>query len=1312
MVTPDPLDFDASELDSWANKPDASHRFPQLIRRLIFATIKNPSFVHFPSGSSVWLPGLDGLVSVEKGNAWVPSGNSAWEVSCEKKPSDKATTVYNTRTEWLEDEDQLSTTFVFATPRRWSGKIGWANKHQKKGQWANVRALDADDLVAWLEQDPGVAVWFAKLIGKFPPFAQEFDALAQHGTDLHRETRNEITEHIHAEFLDLKSDLKSSITQTTALMPQSPPQEPDLDAARKALKEKIDLTREFINHELFSKAKSELERLMSEVESIPDDLKFRIFTNLGACHLAEEDVGKARNLLDEAYNLEPANPLAIANAAWIAQLSNEPERAKVLAIEARKLDCRNSHATGALIEGLWDSGAHEELEGLLAAEPWIVEDQRCGLMLARIRLQQHRYEGAKRICTSLIAAEPDNARSHLVLSKILLEHAQSERLPPQPDKGFIELLRKANSEATEAIELLQMTELRALRQEALVTRAATLAELGDFEKALIDLDRVLGENPTHTEASFIKGQILLQINRPQEARLAFEAIQDSERHADSLLQLAVSCLESGDETTTIKLLQGTITFKSLEWEEIRKAEILSRAETLANVEDSIGSVFEDALIQHSENTPLLAFKAARFDNAGNSEEAEALLIKTLDQADASDRKHVLIRLAILYQRLHRYVEAADRFIEVVEGNALHPAAISLLECLVNSKRLREAMNWVRTIRAIHPEPPRTALDVEAQILEHVGDLKGALVCRTELCSRQNATSNDRAKLGLTTFRLGQVDSALDIIHGIEPKDLSNTPLLILAIAQLKRLVGEDDYLEYAFTARRFGLSKPEIQLGYFHLFLGRGKEWVEPEVVESSCAVLLKNEDTEQWWQILEDGEDYGGPYELRITDELAQLLLGRCVGETIVLKDGIEELSYEVADIQSKFLRAWQETIAEFSTRFPESRDLLRVKIEGNDITKVLLTLDQRDQLVQRAENAYREGKLPFSSFASLLGRSVPEVWRACTAGELSRINFGRGTINEEKEANRAMREAGGIVLDLVAVLTVYELGITPYLRDSFSYVAVPQLVIDYLHGVYAKTILEPAPASWFGKGPNGVYSYCEMNEDNWLEWKKYIHSLFEFAMSFDKTASNMALDADDVEMLEDIFTTSGMAAIYAGEEGVDANWILVSDDAVMSSLARSKNIAVVNTQGLLQELRRSDVISDNEYSAGVEQLALLNYWFVRVLPADIIRRLEVNSYITTQGTRALFRTLEGPHCTDDSALSVATNIVVTLAESIPSHQMDIILSIVISTLRHGRESSSILFKFRNELASRLALAPFVREQVLQVVDGYIHFMDMYDQG
>ena len=71
------ISFDSSEIVNWADQPDAHHIFPELVRRLILATAPLPDLLDMPSGSSVRMPGWDGLLSVSEGNLWLPAGASA-----------------------------------------------------------------------------------------------------------------------------------------------------------------------------------------------------------------------------------------------------------------------------------------------------------------------------------------------------------------------------------------------------------------------------------------------------------------------------------------------------------------------------------------------------------------------------------------------------------------------------------------------------------------------------------------------------------------------------------------------------------------------------------------------------------------------------------------------------------------------------------------------------------------------------------------------------------------------------------------------------------------------------------------------------------------------------------------------------------------------------------------------------------------------------------------------------------------------------------------------------------------------------------
>ena len=162
------ISFDSSDFNIWPEMPDAYHQLPDLVRRLLLATVPMPSLLDMPGGSSVRLSGWDGLVVVENGNAWVPYGSSAWEFSCEKDIKGKATSDYQKRTLDPKGVNVLTATFMFVTPRRWAGKEEWAEDRRLEGLWADVRVLDADDLVAWLEQAQAVAHRFARLIHKMP----------------------------------------------------------------------------------------------------------------------------------------------------------------------------------------------------------------------------------------------------------------------------------------------------------------------------------------------------------------------------------------------------------------------------------------------------------------------------------------------------------------------------------------------------------------------------------------------------------------------------------------------------------------------------------------------------------------------------------------------------------------------------------------------------------------------------------------------------------------------------------------------------------------------------------------------------------------------------------------------------------------------------------------------------------------------------------------------------------------------------------------------------------------------------------------
>ena len=1106
-------------------------------------------------------------------------------------------------------------------------------------------------------------------------------------------------ESFQTEVKDEISRLRSSI-ETAGLLAE--PTEPGAltDPEHLALGEKVDFARDLINRGLVDTARQDLAQLREAAGSLPKELQFRIFTNLGASSLATEDVDAAATYLEHAHELQPDNPKAISNAAIAAHIRKDSKRATELAIQAREAVAENSQATVVLLEELWEAGCTDKLESLVSAEAWIWGDRNCGIALASIRLRQDRFPEAVTLCRTLAAAHPDDPGIRVTLGQCLLKEAQAALQSSTGNTGeALEELREAEAALQRATELLGSTQLSVQRHDALVALGNVHALLGLPTAAMADLNRVLSESPSHPDANFLKGLLLLDEGQPAAARIVLELAR-GHRGDDVLGPLAGACIDSGDAVAAVNLLRGSFSLDDPEWEDVQRGVLLIRAEATANIEDSVGPAIEAALADHPNSARLLTLAGAHSDLGGGLDESVRLLTEALEQAGELDRREVLTRLATLLQRSGRFPDAADLLAEVIGDAPSHPAACELLVCLVNAQRLREALAWAQRIRQAQPQLPRQVLEAEAKILERAGDTPAAISRLKELCSHVDSTAVDPVTLAAAQFRGGERDAAVETIGGIRPANLCNDPLSLLRLAQLKMLLEEHGGLDDAYLAYRCGLDEPSVYLGYLGIYLACETEVAEPEVASSGCAVLLRGESKEQWYQLLDGGEIPYNSYHLQPTQPLAQRLVGAQVEDTIVLREGLEDLSYEVVALQSKFLRAFQEIHEEFSTRFPEHEGLSRVVGGDKGLAKVLTTIDQRDRFANEVERMYREGRLPFASFCSLLGRTVLEGWRGCTESRSIPIRCGVGTDEETGTASKLLRGADGIVLDLLALLTVHELGLAAKLQSRFPRVVVPQLVIEELQEAYYNTVLGPTPSGYLGKSEDGQYSLTEMTEAGWEQQKAFVRSVLSLAESLDRVPSYGLLEADDAEGLIEMLTWAGVGAVYAGELDNAIQLVLVSDDLGLASVARHLGADVANTQAALGELCSADVITSEEYSLQIERLALLNYRFVRVDAKDILRRLEEKGYATTDGTRALLGTLEGPDCSEESAISVAAEVVVTLARKALRHQVVLVLGLVFEVLLRGRQGTRVLQRFRVEVESRLFLDPVTSNWLLPTID------------
>lgn len=157
------LTIKAVQIEQWADSQiDARSRLPVLLRKLLHSTGSELRQVDFPGYDNAQRKGPDGIVEAGAATPWIPEGKSYWEFGTDKKPNGKADDDYIARLKSLSAAERANCTFVFVTPRNWSGKTIWEKRKKEAGDWKAVRAYDASDLEQWLEQSVTAQIWLAE----------------------------------------------------------------------------------------------------------------------------------------------------------------------------------------------------------------------------------------------------------------------------------------------------------------------------------------------------------------------------------------------------------------------------------------------------------------------------------------------------------------------------------------------------------------------------------------------------------------------------------------------------------------------------------------------------------------------------------------------------------------------------------------------------------------------------------------------------------------------------------------------------------------------------------------------------------------------------------------------------------------------------------------------------------------------------------------------------------------------------------------------------------------------------------------------
>jgi transcriptional regulator with XRE-family HTH domain len=168
--------INATDLDQWADRRDAQGDIPELLAKLISASIGPGANVHFGAQESIQLSDWDGVTNSPVASGYVPAGVTGWEISTQRRNiGRKVQDDYDKRTADAGHLDRAQSTYIFVTPRNWAAKEQWAKERRAERKWRDVRVYDATDLVQWIAQHPSIGLWLAVSMGKRPQGAHQLE---------------------------------------------------------------------------------------------------------------------------------------------------------------------------------------------------------------------------------------------------------------------------------------------------------------------------------------------------------------------------------------------------------------------------------------------------------------------------------------------------------------------------------------------------------------------------------------------------------------------------------------------------------------------------------------------------------------------------------------------------------------------------------------------------------------------------------------------------------------------------------------------------------------------------------------------------------------------------------------------------------------------------------------------------------------------------------------------------------------------------------------------------------------------------------
>jgi len=875
-------------------------------------------------------------------------------------------------------------------------------------------------------------------------------------------------------------------------------------------------------------------------------------------------------------------------------------------------------------------------------------------------------------------------------------------------------LEASESLFTEALRRLSESDVVPVRIQAATNRGIVKRFLGKVDEAKRDLDQAIEWDPSAFQAVKQHAIISAEEGQFEDAIKRLKPFANNENTPEARILLADTFRLSKKHQEAIKIVENCETWQADP--EIRIHGLVILTECYLEIQDKLSglSAVEKMknLLPGSFAPFLLQARVERLCGEKDLAAQVALTAKSMIGKDVDFFDEW--RLGDELYELGLFADAADVYSRLAVPERDDLLTRRLTEAHFRAEQWKQALECCTRVRIHHPEL-QYASEIASSIYESTGNLQAAIDTLREYLAIKVDDDHARLRLATVLWRDGkQREAEVELGKIRNPENLGAKG--VLHYASLISAKGEvEKAIKILFEARRKYSNKPEIDMGYISIILGRGERLTileDPAVAVADTVVFLENENHEKELYIIEDRADADFlKREINLESSIAKELIGKKIGEKVDLeKNPIQPRLWTICALKSKFAHALSETMSSHSKRFPDRRDFLafttptdeKGEVDAEGLRKQMLSALPDESVTQTIEDYYRQGHLTIGSIAKLAGRDLLATTIHLAVRQDLGIYSSTGSRAEYETALQNVRSSSGLVLDPVSIIILDLLKARDIFVDRYAPLVIAQSTLDEFNKVLAlRSVGGMQPGLTVFREKGELYKE-EISAENKRKQLESLQSLIEWIRahcSVQPVDLVLTMNKSERGKMEEIFGVPTFESLLLAKGN---GLLLYTEDGRMRNFAEKEHqVNGIWTHCLMTDALSKGYITEDQFKDLTISLLSLNIHHVPITSDILVTAAKKSSWRVDYPFSSVLFNLTGVRSEENSSVVVAGEFIYALwTQALAPLTRDVLLLALLDAITSHRKRDVVMRKIEIVIGNKFRLWPRALKALLAIVE------------